>query len=77
MVSELKRLETYRRQLTDAIDEFEHELRRCADAAEREGSASGRIESRMHELRQNIALNSRELEQVRSQIQQLGSIKSS
>lgn len=77
MVSELKRLETYRRQLTDAIDEFEHELRRCADAAERQGGASGRIESRMHELRQNIALNSRELEQVRSQIQQLGSIKSS
>ena len=77
MTLEIKRLETYARQLSDAINEFEHELRRCADVAERAGGASGRLEKRIRELKQNISLNRQELRQVQDRIKQLSSTKPS
>ena len=71
MTAEIKRLEGYCRQLIDAIDEFEHELRRCKDAAERAGGASASVAKRMRELRDNIDLNTRELDQARRSIERL------
>ena len=64
-------MEAYCKQLIEAIDEFEHELRRCADALERAGGRSTRHESRMHELRKNRDMNIKEVEKLRQQIQKL------
>ena len=66
MTAEIKRLEVYCQQLGYAIEELEHELRRCADAAERGGDGS--LQKRVSELRRNLNLNVAELEQARSKI---------
>ena len=69
---EMQQLKAFCKQLIEAIDEFEHELRRCADALERAGGISAQHESRMRELRKNRDMNVEELEKTRKKIHELG-----
>ena len=71
---EIQRLKAFCKQLTEAIDEFEHELRRCADALERSGGKSSLYEKRIRELRENRDLNIKELQQAQKKIQKLKNI---
>lgn len=67
----LKRLEQIEDVLDEARAEFEHELRRAGDALVRAGGRSWRVESQIKELRDNIALNKKDLEENKKQRQQL------
>ena len=69
--SQIERLEVFCKQLREAIDDFEHELRRCSDALERAGGRSSRYERRMLELRQNRDLNIKELQRAQQKIVEL------
>ena len=71
---EIQRLKAFCKQLTEAIDEFEHELRRCTDALERSGGRSSVFEKRIRKLRENRDLNIKELQQAQEKIQQLKNI---
>ena len=57
----LKHLERVEDVLEEARDEFEHELRRTGDALVRSGGRSWRVENRIKELKGNIALNCKDL----------------
>ena len=70
--SETQRLEAFCKQLVEAIDEFEHELRRCKDAMERAGGRSAEHERRMRKLLENRDMNIKELEKARQRIRELG-----
>ena len=68
---EIRRLELFSEKLIEAIDDFEHELRRCADAAERAGFSASQIEQRVQQLRKNRELNQKDLERTRRRIKEL------
>lgn len=68
---EIRRLELFSEKLIEAIDDFEHELRRCSDAAERAGGSSSQNERRAQQLRRNRELNLQDLERTRRQIKEL------
>jgi chromosome segregation ATPase len=70
---EIERLEIFCKQLLEAIDDFEHNIRRCADALERAGGTSPQVERRIGELRHNRDLNVRELHHARREIERLKS----
>lgn len=70
---EIVRLEEYCEELADAIDEFEHEARRCRDRLERVGGQSHRLTRDLKALEDNRAYNRRELERARVRISELRS----
>ena len=59
----LKHLEQVEDVLDEARSEFEHELRRAGDALVRSGGRSWRVENRIKELKGNIALNRKDLDE--------------
>lgn len=68
---EIRRLELFSEKLLEAIDDFEHELRRCSDAAERAGRGSSQNERRVQQLLRNRELNRQDLERTRRRIEEL------
>jgi len=69
---EVAALEEYCEELEDAIDEFEHEVRRCRDRLERVGGQSHQLTRELKRLTNNRDLNFRELERARSRLAELG-----
>ncbi|HSH41292.1 MAG TPA: hypothetical protein VK973_04120 [Arenicellales bacterium] len=69
--SEIARLEAYCNELADAIDDFEHNARRCRERLERSGGAPRQIERELERLSANRELNRRELMRTRQRIEQL------
>lgn len=67
---EIRSLETFCEQLEEAIDEFEHEARRCRDRLER-GGESHRITRELKRLRDNRDLNRAELDRARRRLETL------
>ncbi|MDH3377489.1 MAG: hypothetical protein OEQ39_11100 [Gammaproteobacteria bacterium] len=67
----LERLEQVEDVLEEARDEFEHELRRAGDALVRSGGRSWRVENRIKELKDNIALNREDLNEKKKQRREL------
>ncbi|MFZ0486489.1 MAG: hypothetical protein WAL83_05785 [Arenicellales bacterium] len=70
---EVAALEKYCEELEDAIDEFEHEERRCRDRLERGGGQSHQLTLELKRLTDNRDFNCRELERARAQLAELGS----
>lgn len=68
---EIAELEEYCEELAEAIDEFEHEARRCRDRLERVGGQSHELTRELARLTDNRNLNRRELEQARRRLQEL------
>lgn len=71
---EIARLTAYLDQLRAAHGEFEHELRRRADAAER-GDTPHRVDAEIRDLRRNLADNAEERQRVRRKLDQLRGVK--
>lgn len=69
--SEIATLELYCEELMNAIDDFEHEARRCRDKLERAGGDSHQIARALKALADNRDLNSKELEESRRRIEAL------
>lgn len=69
--SEIARLEAYCEELADAIDEFEHDARRCRERLERAGGAPHRMARELERLNANRDFNRRELLSSRRRIEQL------
>jgi len=67
----LKHLEQVEDALDEARDEFEHELRRAGDALVRSGGRSWRVETQIKELKDNIALNRKDLDEKTKQRREL------
>lgn len=59
---EIAALEAYADELADAIDDFEHESRRCRDRLERAGGDPYRLARELERLAGNRDFNRRELE---------------
>ncbi|MDZ7841620.1 MAG: hypothetical protein U5R46_12530 [Gammaproteobacteria bacterium] len=68
---ELETLEAYCEELVEAIDDFEHQARRCRDRLEREGGLSHGAEAELKRLKQNRELNREELKRSRRRIEEL------
>lgn len=71
LISEVETLEAYCEELVEAIDDFEHQARRCRDRLEREGGLSHGAEAELKRLKQNRELNREELEKSRRRIEKL------
>lgn len=71
--SEIARLEAYCEQLEDAIDELEHEARRCRDKLERAGGHTHAISRELERLKRNSAHNRKELAAARRRVDALKS----
>jgi len=69
--NDIKRLEDSCRQLTDAIDEIQHEIRRCSDALERAGGHLPEQQRRMLELCRNRDLNIEDLRAAQVKLHEL------
>lgn len=69
--AEIKHLEQVEDVLDEARGEFEHELRRAGDALVRAGGRSWGVENRIKELKSNIALNRKDLEENKKRRQEL------
>lgn len=69
--AEIKHLEQVEDVLDEARGEFEHELRRAGDALVRAGGRSWGVENRIKELKGNIALNRKDLEENKKRRQEL------
>ena len=69
--AELRHLAQIEDVLDEARGEFEHELRRAGDALVRAGGRSWRVENRIKELKGNIALNRKDLEENEKRRQEL------
>lgn len=69
---ELGRLQRFCVRLLEAIDEFDHEIRRCSDALERAGGTSPEHEARLRVLRANKADCVVDLRKAREAIKALG-----
>lgn len=69
--AQIRHLEEIEDVLDEARGEFEHELRRAGDALIRAGGRSWGVENRIKELKSNIALNRKDLEENRKQRQEL------
>lgn len=72
--AEIARLEKYCEQLEDAIDELEHDARRCRDKLERAGGDSHGLSRELDRLKRNSAYNRKELEAARRRIHELESV---
>lgn len=68
--AELKHLEQIEDVLDEARGEFEHELRRAGDALVRAGGRSLGVENRIKDLKGNIALNRKDLEENKKRRQE-------
>lgn len=68
---EIRALETYCDQLGDAIDEFNHEARRCRDRLERAGGESHDVARELKRLNDNLRLNRSELDRARRRLDTL------
>jgi chromosome segregation ATPase len=68
---EIAALEEYCEELSDAIDDFEHEARRCRDKLERVGGLSHDLARELKRLEENRNLNRREMEKARHRIAEL------
>lgn len=68
---EVESLEAYCEELVEAIDDFEHQARRCRDRLERAGGLSRGAEAELKRLKQNRELNREELEKSRRRIKAL------
>lgn len=71
---EIRSLEEYCDQLAEAIDEFEHEARRCRDRLERAGGASHDLARELKRLEDNRRFSRRELERARQRLDELREI---
>lgn len=71
LANEVQTLEAYCEELVEAIDDFEHQARRCRDRLEREGGLSHGAEAELKRLKQNRELNREELEKSRRRIKKL------
>ena len=69
--AELKHLDQIEDVLDEARGEFEHELRRAGDALVRAGGRSWGVENRIKELKDNIVLNRKDLEENKKRRQKL------
>jgi chromosome segregation ATPase len=69
--AELKYLDQIEDVLDEARGEFEHELRRAGDALVRAGGRSWGVENRLKELKGNVALNRKDLEENKKRRQKL------
>lgn len=69
--NEIETLEAYCEELVEAIDDFEHQARRCRDRLEREGGLSHGAEAELKRLKRNRELNREELEKSRRRIETL------
>lgn len=69
--NEIEKLEAYCDELVEAIDDFEHQSRRCRDRLEREGGLSLGAEAELKRLKQNRELNREELAKSRRRIEKL------
>jgi chromosome segregation ATPase len=69
--AELKHLDQIEDVLDEARGEFEHELRRAGDALVRAGGRSWGVENRLKELKGNVALNRKDLEENKKRRQKL------
>lgn len=74
--AEISSLEEYCEELSDAIDDFEHEARRCRDKLERVGGLSHDLARELKRLEENRNLNRRELEKANRRIAELKEIRS-
>lgn len=68
---EIAALEAYCEELAEAIDELEHDTRRCRDRLERAGGDLHQIARALKQLAENRDLNRRELERSRRRIDDL------
>ncbi|MDH3669732.1 MAG: hypothetical protein OES46_01040 [Gammaproteobacteria bacterium] len=68
--ADIKHLEQVEDVLDEARGELEHELRRAGDALVRAGGRSWDVENRIKELKGNIALNRKDLEENKKQRQE-------
>lgn len=68
---EIAALEAYCEELAEAIDELEHDTRRCRDRLERAGGDLHQIARALKQLTENRDLNRRELEKSRRRIDEL------
>lgn len=68
---EIAALEAYCEELVEAIDEFEHETRRCRDRLERAGGDTHQLSRALKQLADNRNLNRMELEKSRRRIDEL------
>jgi chromosome segregation ATPase len=64
-------LEKYCEGLAEAIDEFEHEARRCRDKIQRQGGESHRLARELRSLKRNCDFNRDELERARRRLTEL------
>ncbi|MGA8259707.1 MAG: hypothetical protein WB783_05780 [Arenicellales bacterium] len=74
MEEEIRRLEKYCEGLVDAIDEFEHEARRCRDKIERQSGEPHNLARELQTLTRNCDLNRGELEKARRRLAELGAL---
>jgi septal ring factor EnvC (AmiA/AmiB activator) len=70
--AEMRRLDDVNAQLQSALDDLEHDMRRCTDALERAGWQSGELEGRMSTLRGNRRIIMDEQERNRGTHARLG-----
>lgn len=68
---EIAALEEYCNELVDAIDEFEHQARRCRDRLERAGGESHDAARDLKRLIENRDYNRSELDKSRRRIERL------
>lgn len=68
---EIEALESFCRELENAIDDFEHGLRREQDRLERSGGNDSDIYKRMSLLRDNRTLNIQDLDKTRKRLEEL------
>lgn len=66
--SEIATLEEYCEELVNAIDDFDHEARRCRDKLERAGGDSHQVARSLKRLADNRDFNKKELEKSRRRI---------
>ena len=71
--AEIATLEEYCEELAEAIDEFEHEARRCRDRLERAGGESHQLARELGRLTRNRDFNREELEKSRRRLDRLRS----
>lgn len=69
--SEIASLQEYCDELADAIDDFEHQARRCRDRLERSGGESHDAARDLKRFTDNRDFNRSELEKSRRRIEQL------
>ncbi|MFQ5759988.1 MAG: hypothetical protein ACE5HM_03335 [Acidiferrobacterales bacterium] len=69
--ADIKHLDQVEDVLDAARGEFKHELRRAGDALVRAGGRSWGVENRIKELKGNIALNRKDLEENKKRRQEL------